>query len=56
MSSVGTRKGCAVALEAWFSFLARAGRIFASKEQCWDDVHILRRGDVVLFRGSTEFD
>ena len=35
---------------------ARACRIFASKEECWDDVHILRRGDVVLFRGSTEFD
>ena len=29
-------------------FLARAGEMFASKEGCWDDGHILRRGDVVF--------
>ena len=30
--------------------------MFASKEGCWDDGHILRRGDVVFFRGSTQLD
>ena len=30
--------------------------MFASGEGCWDDEHILRRGDVVFFWGSTQLD
>ena len=30
--------------------------MFASKGGCWDDGHILRRGDVVFFRGSTQLE
>ena len=38
-----------LALGAWFFFIARAGETFVSKEACWDDEHILHRGDLVLF-------
>ena len=41
---------------ASYFFLAPAGEIFASKEGRCDDRCILRRGDVVLFRGSTQLD
>ena len=30
--------------------------MFASKEGRWDDKHVLRRGDVVFARGSTQLD
>ena len=43
-------------LRGSFFVLARAGEIFASKEKRLDDGDILRRGDVVLFRGSTRLD
>ena len=33
-------------------FLAWAGETFVSKEGCWDDGHILCRGDVVFFIGQ----
>ena len=45
-----------LALGASFFFLARAGEIFASKEECWYDGQMLRRGDVIFFRGSTQLD
>ena len=41
-----------LALGAFFFFLAWAGETFVSKEGCWDDGHILRRGDVVFFIGQ----
>ena len=37
-------------------FLARAGEMFASKEGSWDVGHMLRRGNVVFFRGSIQLD
>ena len=45
-----------LALGASFFFLARLGEIFANTEGHWDDEHILRRRDVVLFRGSSQVD
>ena len=39
-------------LGASFFFLAREGETFVSKEGCWDDGHILHRGDVVFFWGN----
>ena len=57
MSSVGTRGAGAVAgTRGFVFFLARAGEMFASKEGCRNDGHILRLGDVVFFRGSTQLD
>ena len=51
--SVG-RRVLWLVLGASFVFLARADEMFASKGGCWDDGHILRRGDVVFFLGSTQ--
>ena len=45
-----------LALGASFFFLAPAGEMFASKEGCWDDGHMLRRKDMVFFRGSIQLD
>ena len=57
MSSVGTQERVLwLALGTSFFFLAPAGVILASKEEYWDDRRILRRGNVVFFRGSTQLD
>ena len=45
-----------LALGASLLFLAQAGEMFASKEGCWDDGHILRRGDFIFFRGSIQLN
>ena len=37
-------------------FFTQEGEIFASEKGYWDDGHILRRGDVGFFRGSTQLD
>ena len=41
-----------LALGALFFFLARADETFVSKEGCWDDGHILHRGELVFFIGQ----
>ena len=51
---MGTRGAGAVAGTGGFVFiLARPDELLASKERCWDDGHVLRRGDVFFFQGST---
>ena len=53
MSSVGAGGASAVAGTRGFVFLlARAGETFGSKEGCWDDEHILHRGDLIFCIGQ----
>ena len=57
MSSVGTWGAGAVAGTRGFVLLfSTNGLNFRDKEGCWDYGHMLRRGDVVFFRGSTQLD
>ena len=56
MLSVGTRGTYAVAGTRGPFFFSRLGQMCASKEGRWDDGHILHRGDVGFFWGSTLLD